>query len=113
MRDKQNENRNSIAALVESDSFLNLEPKIQKQIIDAVNRDKEKQGGFIGKLLGNKPVNLAIHAVLILCLALLLVVVIDNLHAYRVGEPINMELVNIVIPVITLTIGYIFGRSAR
>lgn len=113
MRDEQDENRNAIAALVESDSFLNLDPRIQKQVIDAVNRDKEKQGGFIGKLLGNKPVNLAIHAVLILCLALLLVVVIDNLHAYRVGESINMDLINIVIPVITLAIGYIFGRGAR
>lgn len=108
-----NQNSNLITVLAESDSFHNLDPMIQKQIIDAIAQDKDKTGGFMGKLLGNKPANLAIHTVLILCLALLLVVVIDNLHAYHVGENINMDLISIIIPVISLAIGYIFGRGSK
>lgn len=102
-----------LASLLESDSFLKLDPTIQKQIISAVKTDNEKSGGLIGKLLGIKRDNLAIHAILIICLALLLLIVLDNLHAYFTGSEINMELVNIIIPVITLAIGYIIGNSAK
>ena len=102
-----------LASLLESDSFLKLDPTIQKQIISAVKTGNEKSGGLIGKLLGIKRDNLAIHAILIICLALLLLIVLDNLHAYFTGSEINMELVNIIIPVITLAIGYIIGNSAK
>ena len=73
----------TLASLLESDSFLKLDPAIQKQIICAIKTDNEKSGGLLGKFLGNKRDNLAVHAVLILCLALLLLIILDNLHAYR------------------------------
>lgn len=103
----------SLASLLASDSFLKLDPTIQKQVISAVKTDSEKSGGLIGKLLGIKRDNLAIHAILIICLALLLLIVLDNLHAYSTESEINMDLINIIIPVITLAIGYIIGNSTK
>ena len=103
----------ALASLLESDFFLKLDPAIQKQIINAIKTDTEKSGGLLGKFLGTKRDNLAVHAVLILCLALLLLIILDNLHAYKMGLEINMELINIIIPVITLAIGYIIGNSAK
>lgn len=103
----------TIASLLESDSFSNLKPTIQKQIIDYMEQSTNKTGGIMGKLLGNKPANLAIHAILLLCLLLLLLVLVDNLYAYQTGNAINMELINIIIPVITLAIGYIIGKSTN
>lgn len=103
----------TLASLLESDSFLKLDPTIQKQIISTIKTDNEKSGGLLGKLLGTRRDNLAIHAILIICLTLLVLIIFDNLHAYFTGSDINMELINIVIPVITLAIGYIIGNSAR
>lgn len=103
----------TLASLLESDSFLKLDPATQKQIINAIKSDNEKPGGLLGKLLGTRRDNLAIHAILIICLALLVLIALDNLHAYFTGSEINMELLNIIIPVITLAIGYIIGNSAK
>ena len=102
-----------IASLISSECFLRLDPAIQKQVIEAVSRSKDKPGGFLGRLLGCRSVNLAIHTVLILCLALIALVVVDNLHAYRVGSEINMELIGVIIPVVSLAIGYVFGRGGK
>lgn len=110
---KDHPHTDSLAELVSSEGFLRLDPDVQKRIIDTVSQSKDRPGGFLGRLLGSRSANLAIQTVLILCLALLLVVIVDNLHAYRVGGDINMELINIVIPVISLAIGYIFGRGAK
>lgn len=99
-----------LASLLESESFLKLDPAIQKQILNSIKMDSEKTGGLLGKLLGNKHENLAVHAVLIICLALLLLIVLDNLHAYKMDAEINMELINIIIPVVTLALGYIIGN---
>ena len=102
-----------LTELISSDSFLRLDPAVQKQIIDTVSREKDMPGGFMGRLLGSRSSNLAIHTVLILCLALILVVAADNLHAYRVGSGVNMELIGVIIPVISLAMGYIFGRGSK
>ena len=102
-----------LTELLSSSNFLRLDPAVQKQIIHAVNRDKARPGGFMGQFLGGQSSNRAIHTVLILCLALILIVVMDNLHAYQVGSEVNMDLVGVVIPVISLAIGYIFGRESK
>lgn len=114
MSNKVNTNLNtdSITALVESDNFLSLDSNLQNKIIDAVHNDKEKDGGIMGKLLGSRLANLAIHAALILCLALIVVLVVDNLHSYCIGEGVNMDLAGVIIPVVSLSIGYIFGKGA-
>ena len=113
MRNKQNNNIHTLTALLESDCFLKLDPVVQQQILDTLSKESDNPCGLMGKLLGSKPANLAIHVVLILCLALLLVILVDNLHAYRAGNAINMELVTVIIPVISLAIGYIFGRCSK
>lgn len=109
-RQQQND---AITALLESDRFLKLEPAIQQQVLTAIKTEHAKSGGLLGRLLGNKPANLAIHAIFVLCLALLVLILFDNLHAYKTGSAINMELINIIIPVITLAIGYIIGNGTK
>ncbi len=111
MSQRRKTKQDSITSLLESDSFHLLEPTIQKQIINVINEHTDKTGGVIGRLLGNKPANLAIHVIFILCILLLFLILLDNLYAYRTGRTINMELINIIIPVITLAIGYIIGKG--
>lgn len=103
----------TLSSLLASDSFLALDPEIQKQIIAAVKSEQEISGGLFGKLLGTRRDNLAVHAVLLICLTLLLLIILDNLYAYCAGTALNMELVNIVVPVITLAIGYMIGNGGK
>ena len=94
----------SIATIIESENFLNL---------DTVYSDREKDGGAMGKFLGNKPANVSMNIGLILCVLLIIVLLVDIIHSYCVGESINIELVNTVVPVITLSMGYIFGKGSH
>ena len=99
-------------ALIRSDAFTRLPPAVQAQLIRSVEQSGRQSGGVLGRLLGTRPGNLAIHAVLVLCAGLLLLVFLDHIHAYRTRTTVNLELLNLVVPVITLSIGYIIGRGA-
>ncbi len=102
-----------ISAIMESENFVNLDQNLQNKIIDTVYSDKEKDGGVMGKFLGNKPANASMNICLILCVLLIVILVVDIIHSYHVGESINMDLVNTVVPVITLSMGYIFGKGSH
>jgi len=102
---------NPIAAIIESENFLNLDHNTQNKIIEAVYSDKEKDGGLMGKFLGNRPSNMSLNICLILCVLLMVFLLIDCVHSYQIGKSINMELVSVVIPVISLSLGYVFGKS--
>ena len=110
----QNLNGNDpIAVIMQSENFLNLDQNLQNKIIDTVYSDKEKDGGVMGKFLGNKPANASMNICLILCVLLIIILLVDIIHSYCVSEDINMELVNTVVPVITLSMGYIFGKGSH
>ena len=103
----------SITSIIGSETFLSLDTDIQNKIIDTVHNDKEKDGGVMGKFLGTKPANASMHIGFILCILLVLLIVIDFIYSYIVGQSVNMDLVNTIIPVITLFLGYIFGKGAN
>lgn len=103
----------SISSVVNSENFVNLDPNIQNKIIDTMHNDREKGGGLIGKLLGNKLINASINMSFIICIFFMVMMVIDLVHSYRVNENINMDLINIIVPVIMTSIGYIFGKGVN
>lgn len=100
-----------VTAVINSDNFVGLDSDLQGKIIDTMHQAKEKDAGLMGKLFGTKPINAAMHISLILCCFLLIIFIIDAIHAYIVGQEINMELFNTILPVITLSLGYIFGQK--
>lgn len=102
-----------IAVIMESENFVNLDPNLQNKIIDTVYSDKEKDGGAMGKFLANKPANASVNIGFVVCVILIAVLVIDIVHSYCVSESINMDLVKTVVPVITLSMGYIFGKGSH
>ena len=103
----------TITSIISSDTFVSLDPNLQNKIIDTVHNDREKDGGVVGKFLGNKSANASINISFILCVLLVLILIMDFIHSYFINESINMELVNKIIPVITLSIGYIFGKGSN
>ena len=103
----------NISTIINTDTFINLDSNLQNKIIDTVYTSKDKDGGVMGKLLGTKPTNSSIHIGFILSVLLILILIVDFVHSYIVNESINMDLVNIIIPVITLYLGYILGKGSN
>lgn len=101
----------NITDVIQAKGFLSLDKDLQDKIVDSVNSRKEKDGGIMGRFLGTNTENSSIHISFILCACLLLIMSVDFVHAYCIGAEINMGLANVVVPVITLTIGYFFGKG--
>lgn len=103
----------SLIGIANEKIFVKLDKDIQKNIInnlaeaDAAKRD----AGAFGQILGTNTKNVVIHAGLLICIILVIVLIMDCLHAYCADQGINMDLVNVIIPVITLYLGYIFGKG--
>ena len=102
----------SLTSLVTSKTFVNLDQDLQNKIIESVAKENTKKGGLMGKFLGTDSANASMHISLILCGLLILLLAIDFFHAYHVQKNINMDLVSTIIPVITLSLGYIFGKGS-
>ncbi len=102
----------SISALVGSENFLSLDFELQNKIINSVTEEKVKKGGLMGKLLGTELTNVSMHIALILCGLLVILLGVDFAHAYTTQKDINMDLVRTIIPVVTLSIGYMFGKGS-
>ena len=65
----------------------------------------------MGKLFGTKTENVSMHIAFTLCIILLLYCGIDLVGSMIDGRKINSELWNTIIPVVTLALGFIFGKG--
>lgn len=101
-----------MVSLIGSETFLNLDSDLQNKIIDTMTQSKAQSGGTMGKFLGTKTANVSMHIALILCGLLIALLGLDFVHAYCTGQAINMDLVNTIVPVVTLSLGYIFGKGS-
>ncbi|WP_349667034.1 hypothetical protein [Lacrimispora sp.] len=101
----------AIASVAVDDNFNKLTETSQTLIINGINENKAKEGGFMGKLFGTKPENVSMHIAFTLCIILLLYCGIDLVGSVITGRQINSELWNTIIPVVTLALGFIFGKG--
>ena len=116
MANKINDNltaNDSLNDLISSENFSHLNPDLQNKIITTLNENKSKEGGLLGKFLGINPINLAMHIALLICTFLIIIIGIDTIHAYFIGESINIDVLKNILPIITLSLGYIFGKGTN
>lgn len=105
-------NPNNINGISEK-SFNKLNDE-QKNIILTGHNDtnaKEKEGGTLGKFLGTNTKNASIHIAFIISIVLVGDCGIDLLHSFCPKAHVNMDMWERIIPVITLALGYIFGKG--
>ena len=95
-------------------SAFNLLNDGQKEIYLAGYNDiqnKEKEGGFVGRVIGTNTKNATVNTAFILILLLLLYCIVDMIGAYLRCKPFEYKSFDMVLPVITLALGYIFGKK--
>lgn len=95
-------------------SAFNLLNDGQKEIYLAGYNDiqnKEKEGGLVGRVIGTSTENATINTASVLIFLLLIYCILDMICAYWRCKPFNYESFKIVLPVVTLALGYIFGKK--
>lgn len=101
-----------------SNNNFNLMPPSRtedKYETSAILKYKEKKYkrsfGRIGNLIGGEKKKAAINIAFLLCLSFIALFFVDMIHSYAIGESINDAFLEKIIPVLTLALGYIFGKG--
>ncbi len=86
----------------------------QLQTILDGNNDAEKDkrnAGKFGTWLGSNTKNASIHVALIICIIMLLFCAIDLIHSFFPEQTLTSEIWQLIFPIVTLALGYIFGKG--
>lgn len=115
MTDKINENKipkETINGISER-SFNKLSDEQKKIVLSGNNetQNKDKDSGWFGKIFGANTKNASIHIAFIICCTLLFFCGIDLVHSFMWKDGITQEVWKLIFPVVTLSLGYIFGKG--
>ena len=97
--------KDGIIELVESEGFNNLSDEMQKRVLNSIGNENESDGGIMGKFLGNKKENAALHIAFIICVLLTIVGIV----CMKAGN----ERWDVIIPAIMTAVGYMFGVGIK
>lgn len=89
---------------------LNDDQITQVIIGNNADRQRERDAGLIGKLVGAHTDNASINVALTICSVCLFLCASDLVASFFVGHAVNLEMWNTILPVVTLALGYIFGK---
>lgn len=102
-----------LTSLANPEVLNQLSESNQKVLIEGIEKSKDKDGGLMGKLFGNRKENAAMNIAFWLCIILLLFCFLDIMRMILTGGNAYSDLVKNVIPIISLTIGYILGKADK
>ena len=93
------------------ETFSKLNADIQTKIINTTEKNIKNEAGLIGKLLGTNTQNAAMNIVFIFCGIFILILAYEIVASYIVGKKIDLDLYSTITPIISLAIGYLFGKQ--
>ena len=104
----------ALTEIAKTKEFSGLATEVQQQIISAI-AEKEKEGintGLMGKIFGNYTENISRYIAFIVSMTLIIVGLfyIALPMCYKVNS--NVEFWQIIAPIITGALGYVFGSGA-
>ncbi len=106
-------NDEPISQIIESPVFLQLNDDIKNVAIKTAydDRQSDRESGFLGKLFGNNTKRISLFIAWIICMSLLLIGFVYILlpPCYKVID--NLEFWKLIAPIITATLGFIFGKQ--
>ena len=105
-------NNNSINGIPEHVISRLNDKQLQTVLIGNNDAEREKRkAGKLGEFFGADTENASIHVALVICIVLILLCVMDLIHSFWVEGTLTSEVWEMIFPVITLSLGYIFGKG--
>ena len=113
MADKINKNTSGTIGGISPREFNKLTDEQKKIAIIGDNKFKTKrqEGGVLGGFFGTNTKNASIHIAFVICIVLLIFCGVDLVHSFLGKNKITSEMWNLIFPVVTLALGYIFGKG--
>lgn len=105
-------NSDNIVNIISSDKFVEYEPEMQQEILNKIEKLNQRDGGFVGKFFGNKKELTSMNIAATICILLILICGIDVMHTIFSESELHMDLISAIIPVVSLSLGFIFGKSS-
>lgn len=100
---------------VDVDNFIKLDPELQNKIVESIKENSEKENkrknGKVAEIFGSNTQNISLYITALICIILLLIGLIYLFISPDKKNSENIEFWNLIIPVISLSLGYIFGKS--
>ena len=115
---KQNSDANldNLRKLLMSTEFVSLDDDLKEMVLDSLENllmDEAKRNfGFMGKLFGNYSKNITLYITLIVVVLLIVVGLMHILLPPEYTQTTNLEFWQIIGPIITSALGYIFGAHS-
>lgn len=96
-------NSDKITNVISTQQFSSLSTDIQQSVINSINNDKSKEGGWMGKLFGTKKELASMNIAVVICIILFV-------SGFFIKDSQYWDKI---IPIVAATIGYIFGRGGK
>ena len=102
-----------LTRIVLTDDYRKLSSEIQNRTIESLETLKQMESGQIGKILGTRLPNMARDGscVLSMFFALLILICVCALMCGKLSVEFVLEGMKLTIPVITMSLGYMFGKK--
>ena len=92
-------------------NFTNLNEETQQKLVDQQHEQQMAKGGKLGKLFGTDKENAAINIGAVTLFLFVLIFIGAILLQIFTGKEINQILLTGIVSIITLILGYIFGKQ--
>ena len=103
----------TITGMLETGEFTRLSSKMQGLAIENVRIVRKLEAGWMGHLLGTRLPNMAIYGSFILSILCVLIVIVCICATMcdKLNMDFSLEVMKLLIPVITMSLGYMFGKK--
>lgn len=102
----------AIVSVISSDKFGDYDSEMQQEILSQIEKSNLRDGGFVGKFFGNKKELTSMNIAATICILLIIICGIDVIHTIFSESELHMDLISAIIPVVSLSLGFIFGKSS-
>jgi hypothetical protein len=103
-------NNSDMLIALNTPNFNSLSNKHKGIILNTYSGSKK---GVLDKMFGDNTERIPIYITFILCMALIIIATIFSVMSYFTGKSIDIGLWGSIIPVITLALGYMFGKNNK
>lgn len=116
-QNKINTSAESFNTFIDSSGFSSLNDELKSKAIDSFERQQgvsnNNKTGLLGKILGNYTENISLYIAFIVLILLILIGLIYIFIPLGYKQDSNIEFWQLIGPIITGTLGYIFGSNHK
>lgn len=111
MSDNNSLNTSELFVILNAPNFDSLSKANKRMLLNSYSNMNGK--GTLDKMFGSNTERVPIYIAFILCMSLIIIATIFSLVSHITGRIVDLGLWSSIIPVVTLALGYVFGKNNK